>query len=243
MPVSDTKKPLNIYGDRATFVAAGHGADIASQREDQLDGLALAEIRRRVALRPPLPVKAWDMGCGAGGQAIRMARNGALVTAIDSDPAAGKALADTIARSEEAGLARCVDFRCFDIADLAAYDEGLPSPDLILSQRTIHYFPWDTAVGILSRWRSLALPGAHLYLSASGLDSELGGPGYADADKDVRQRFARITPALAVKHGILQPVCLYREKDMAKLFEASGWSTLQIFSSPFGNIKAVALCS
>jgi hypothetical protein len=52
-------------------------------------------------------------------------------------------------------------------------------------------------------------------------------------------RFAPLAPDVQQKHGITTSVCLYTESDMAFLLQASGWEVNHIFTSAFGNIKAV----
>jgi len=42
------------------------------------------------------------------------------------------------------------------------------------------------------------------------------------------------------KHGIHGPVCLYSEDDMKSILTESGFAVETLFSSTFGNIKAVA---
>lgn len=66
---------FNPYGDQKKFIAHGHGADIASQRADDLDMSALAITNGRTF--------SIDLACGAGGQALRMAKQGAKVLALD----------------------------------------------------------------------------------------------------------------------------------------------------------------
>lgn len=63
---------LNKYGDQPILLAAGHGADIASQRADDLNMMAIDHARSRSS------VFAIDIACGAGGQSLRLAQEGAL---------------------------------------------------------------------------------------------------------------------------------------------------------------------
>lgn len=79
-------------------------------------------------LAPHLPevLQDWsalDIGCGAGHQALELARRGARVTAIDPDP---RSLRQGRRAAEELGLAGSVTFRQMGVYDLAwtdgAYD-------------------------------------------------------------------------------------------------------------------------
>ena len=46
---------------------------------------------------------------------------------------------------------------------------------------------------------------------------------------------------MAKRHGILQPICLYEADDVARLLTQGGFMPERIFTSAFGNIKAVAI--
>lgn len=72
---------LNMYGDTLIRAAAGHGSDISSQRADELDELARARVNEIVTGQGGC--RALDAACGLGGQAIRLAQDGARVIATD----------------------------------------------------------------------------------------------------------------------------------------------------------------
>jgi len=55
----------------------GHGVDIASNRADSLDKEALAYVAAHAGCA------VLDLGCGAGGQSVRMVQAGARVVAVD----------------------------------------------------------------------------------------------------------------------------------------------------------------
>ena len=127
-------------------------------------------------------------------------------------------------------------FRQMDIAAIAAIDAR---PQVIVCQRMIHYLCYPDALEALRILRGIAAEGAMLYLSASGMDSELVD-GYEGQGVDVRQRFATLRPDRAEKHGITLPVCLYREGELAGLVREAGWRVDRVFRSGFGNVKLVA---
>ncbi len=225
---------LNSYGDVSVPAARGHGMDIASQRADTLDLLALERIGALRGAADGTPaVHALDVGCGKGGQAARMAQAGAQVLAVDVEDCA-QAVRQSM---RAAGVDdRAWIFRRRDIADI-----GLLAfrPQIVVCQRMIHYLRHGQALRALRALQRLAAPGAMLYLSASGLDSMLGD-GYGARELDLRQRFAPLRPDRAREHNIHRPVCLYREPELAALARASGWEPREVFRSDFGNIKLVA---
>ena len=225
-----TERSLNLYNDIPKFLATGHGADIASQRADDLDLMAIKHTGSRAS------TFAIDIACGAGGQAIRLAQQGASVVATD--------IADMaeIIKSASTGLPGRVTFVQQDMRSLDKLYNSLELlADVIICQRAIHYLPFPDAIGVISGIKKLLAPDGRLYLSASGIHSELG-EGYAgrEFDLSLSDRYGELSPAMRDKHGIHGPVCLYSEEDMAKLLINGGLVPEIIFSSKFGNIKAVA---
>jgi SAM-dependent methyltransferase len=111
--------------------------------------------------------------------------------------------------------------------------------DIIICQRAIHYLPFPEAVNVISWMKKLLAPDGRLYLSASGINSELGEyyPGHIYL---LEERYVELAPAMSEKHGIYGPVCLYSVHDMGKLLEIAGLVPETVFASQFGNIKAVA---
>jgi SAM-dependent methyltransferase len=228
------KDRLNLYGDVARPTEGGHGNDIASQRTDELDLLAVANITARMARSVgKSTVRALDIGCGKGGQAARMAMAGAQVMAIDVEDCAD----EVAALMREAGVGDgSWAFRQMGIEDIGKLNFR---PEIVVCQRMIHYLRWDDALRALSSLRLVAADGAMLYLSASGMHSELRD-GYADECIDVRERFAPLREDRAQHHEILLPVCLYWQDELAALAGEAGWSVSRVFRSDFGNVKLVA---
>lgn len=218
--------PLNLYGDKPEFLATGHGADIASQRADDLDMMSIERTRACA------PVFAIDIACGAGGQAIRLAQAGATVVAtdiVDMTEVIQASSADVPGKVNFVKL----DMRCLDKLHVELL------ADVIVCQRAIHYLPFHEAIGVIAGMKRLLSPDGRLYLSASGIHSELGD-GYAGRAADLEERYAELAPAMRDKHGIHGTVCLYSEEDMVQLLTAAGLAPEAVFSSKFGNIKAVA---
>lgn len=226
---------LNLYGDQKILTKGKFGVDIAIQRADDLDNLALEYIKHARDKGQPL-IAALDVGCGQGGQLIRMALAGAnLAMGVDAQD-----YKDSIrihAASNNVGSR--VHFVQMDMRQLRRTSLGLLSWDLIVCQRAIHYLPYQEALSSVSSMRSILCKGGRLYLSASGMPSELSD-GYADCTKNIRKRYSPLSSEMTGKHGIHGNVCLYSKEDMAMLLDEAGMNIEKIWVSDFGNIKALA---
>lgn len=223
------QEPINLYGDRRVATISGNGVDVASQRADDLDLMAVEYIQSVAGQKA---VFALDVGCGHGGQTARMAKAGASVIAMDSQDYRVE-IAKSLAR-EGIKSGQCFFFR----AGVEAQPVIGPV-DVVMCQRMIHYLDHQAA-GIALAWlHSLSVSGGRMFLSASGLGSELGD-GYPAKDLPVDRRFAQLSPEMADKHAILPPVCLYRPEELAELATKAGWVVEKVFTSPFGNVKLVA---
>lgn len=216
----------NLYGDDLSRVNSGHGVDVASQRLDDLDKAAI-ELIEALVLAGAKSVAVADYGCGRGGWAKAAAEstNVALVDAIDQEDFA----------REFSGTA--VSFRQADLArDLAGRREQY---DCILCQRTIHYLRWPDALNVCRLFNQALRKGGWLFISASGLGSELGD-GYPAAARRPEERFAKLSEENQRKHGIKQPVCLYTVDELAELLMLSEFQIDEAWASAFGNIKIIA---
>lgn len=229
--------PTELWLDTRTrrrLAGGGCGIDVASQRADDLDERCMAFLDARFAHNQDTCPSALDLACGQGGQALRMAAAGALVTAVDQHDH------ETVIQGE---AARRHIWRppVFVRADLRALPEDLSGApfDAIICQRAVHYLPYAQAVAALRAWPRYLKPGARVFLSASGLASELGCD-YPHQHKPVAERFAPLAPAMTARHDIQLPVCLYEAMDLVDLLHAAGFGIAEVFRSPFGNIKAVA---
>lgn len=221
---------LNQYGDKAIFLANGRGADIGLQREDDLDKLALERIAGLGICR------AIDVACGSGGQAIRMAKQGAKVHAFDICDMK-EAIENEISLSNSS-RALDIKFTQCDMRSMSHLTLGL-KVDVIVCQRAIHYLEYDEAVAVVASFSNLMQDWGRLYLSASGINSELG-INYVAAKENLDHRYAALSPFMKQKHGIHGPVCLYSINDMKRLIKDAGMYVERIFTSEFGNIKVVA---
>lgn len=219
-------EPLNQYGDKFKPTDDGHGVDIASQRQDELDKASLAFIRQANK-----PMRAVDLGGGFGIHSVRMAEAGADVTMID--------IADMTADSfRNSAASQKLRFVQKDFAALSP--EDLPERfDVLYSQRAIHYVPYDEAKKTLRMMFNHMVQGGAVFISAAGWDTEYGKT-YPDRDKPVQERFCMVTPDMQEKHGIRHNIVTYKEEELARLLEDSGFSDVSVTRSAFGNIKATA---
>lgn len=220
---------INVYGDHRIATQTGHGIDVASQRADDLDRMAIAHIKTLVAQQQR--VYALDAGCGHGGQAARMAQAGAYVQALDSEDYEAQVAHAMLAEGIQHGYV-------FQRVSVETHPWIGPC-DVIVCQRMIHYLKRNSARDVLFWFRCIAQTNAKLYLSASGMDSELG-EGYAGSTQPVHKRFAQLSPKMAKKHAIYPPVCLYRLDELSALVREAGWVVENAFLSEFGNVKIVA---
>ena len=218
---------------RRRLAGAGQGIDVASQRADDLDERCLAFLDARFAQNPTTRPSALDLACGRGGQTLRMVASGALVTAVDR-------------HDHGADIQRALSGRLipqpphFIQADFRALPEALPDApyDAIICQRAIHYLRYAEAVTAVRAWTHYLKPGGRVFLSASGLNSELGRR-YPHRDRPVAERYGYLASDMADRHAIQQPVCLYEAMDLVDLLHAAGLGVADVFLSPFGNVKAM----
>lgn len=220
---------LNLYGDTRQATSSGHGVDIASQRADDLDLKAIAYLQR-LASSGSIP-RALDLGCGFGGQAIRMAKAGANVVAMDVE--------NYSAVVAESAVKEGVGIRVEFVQAAVEASPTLTRFDAIVCQRMIHYLPYQKAIAALEWMYAMSRYSGQLFISASGLESELG-QGYRAAQLPVRRRFEHLAPEMASKHAIQPPVCLYKMEELTDIVKSVGWRVSEAFLSPFGNVKVIA---
>src|SRR5690606_32341721 len=111
--------------------------------------------------------------------------------------------------------------------------------DFIYTQRFLHYLNFDAAADFLSFLAEVSEQGGRLFISASGIDSELG-IGYPGRTIEIQNRFFHLSPAMAAKHGIYEQVCLYSEDELGHMLAGHQYEIQTILKAPFGNIKAIA---
>lgn len=209
-------------------MSATHGVDIASQWTDELDLEAL-----RFAVSPKIPKRiALDLGCGAGTQGVRFGVLGCRSVLYDVAD-----ISERIERITQALDLRGLEFRRLDLRQ--AIPEDFPAhTGIAYSQRFIHYLRFEEASHLLAMLASRLCSGARLFISASGMESELAG-GYAHIDRPVEQRFTTLAEPMRAKHSVREPVCLYTEDELAALLVRQGFTSIRTWTTPFGNVKGV----
>jgi hypothetical protein len=219
---------LNLYGEKVGKLAGTHGLDISSQRMDDLDRKCL-----QFALEQKSEdLAAVDLGCGLGIQGIRLALTGIKTLLVDTHPIGNK-----VKQLSELLELDTIQFLQKDARLLLPQD--LPEQIQILySQRFIHYLKFEEADALIGMMAQRMATGGRVFLSASGIGTELAD-GYADRDKAVHDRYSPLSEGMALKHQIHEPVCLYSEMDMKQLFKPHGFKEVLVWSSEFGNIKAI----
>ena len=221
--------PLNAHGDIVVTTTGTHGADISSQRIDDLDREALLHALR---LEERSGAVAVDLGCGIGIQGLRFATLGLTSLLIDRLP-----VEMTILRATSLQEVLPISYLMKDVRDLRA-DDLPPCIAFCYSQRFLHYLRFAEALCLLRLIRSRMRQGAKLFLSASGLQSELSAE-YAGRADALAHRFAPLSPQMAAKHEIHESVCLYTTDDLGFLCEQVSLRTERVFCSPFGNVKGI----
>lgn len=202
------------------------GVDVAVSRADDLDKLLLVHIKES---GNPLVL---DLGCGQGGQSFRMVDAGARVTGIDIH-SHGALFA---AYRSKSGLSETsLQYIQGDARQFASLTEHM-NFDLCCVQRMLHYLPYDDAKELLKSLKQ-SVTGA-LYVSVTGIESEIGAT-YVDKENSVAERFCTLSADAAETFSITESVCLYTQAEFVELLTTAGWSIEKIWTSAFGNHKAI----
>lgn len=219
---------LNPHGDKPRTLKGTHGTDISSSRLGDLDRSAI-----RFVLDSTGPVSGVDVGCGLGFPSIAMALTGADMTLVD--------VADLSQRFSDLSMllpSERITFLQKDIRLLSQRD--FPTLlNFLYSQRTIHYLPYVEALQFLRTMYSCLVPGGRVFISASGMKTELS-VGYEGAALPVTDRFFKLTPDMAKKHEIHEPICMYYPEEFETLLHEAGFTTVELITSgKFGNVKGI----
>lgn len=200
---------------------------------DENERLALEECAKRQ--RIDRRVSVFVIPAGRCELAIKFARLGASVTVGDAPELQREAENRALA----AGLRDDIRFVPCAINQLPADLPGEPY-DIIVLRRGLCRLPYHQARSIVRQLLLRLKIGGKLYISILGLHSELGD-GYPGREQPIEERFAQLSPALATKYGIDQPVCLYSERNLFMLLLEAGASVLRTLTTTYGNVKGVAV--
>lgn len=214
----------------------GYGADIATDREDDLDRACLAQVERLFAAKGV--VLALDIGGGHGSMSVKMADRGALVTLVDPIPHPIHVLNRASPNIRHAAK------KIQELAppDILGFDGR--KLDIIYGQRCLHYLPYAEALATLQKLRGeYAAPRCGIFLSFSSLDCALAKSGYAGRDFPVTSPQRHCVPQNeeAAYLGICHPMTLYRKEEVAQLLSEAGFGNIDITQSAYGNFKALAM--
>jgi trans-aconitate methyltransferase len=219
-------EPINLYGDKLVPTSGHHGADIALQRVDDLDRECLIFAAQNACQSG----KAVDIGCGSGSFGIRLAALGHKVCLYDVlEKSSLLERASTLFPFIQIKYYQC------DVRKLTA-DSIDVDTDIFYSQRTIHYLRYQEAITLLKLFRKNMASSGRLFISASGIDSELGNK-YLRIE--INNRFDYISNEMQSKHQIHERVCLYSKSDMVQLCEYTVFSVIDVWLSSFGNVKII----
>ena len=227
---------INSYGDKLILAGQNHGADISTQRADDLDLISLNYVSQHKEKK----LSCLELGAGRGAQSVRLLTAGAQYVLstdmIDFSHDFFNHVTLENHSKEKAHFAKIdlINDDCENIINKYSLKF-----DIITFQRTIHYFTYSDALKVLSMLSSFMNQDSQLFLSASGMSSELS-TNYPDSLKNVKNRFSCLSSPLATKHGILAPVCLYHKNELIELCQDSGLHVVMAQESDFGNVKIIA---
>jgi SAM-dependent methyltransferase len=198
----------------------GHGVDVAVKRADDVDKKILTYIAGHPGCR------VLDLGSGAGGQSVRMAKAGAQVTAVDQFD---------FTDQFEAYKNDQLQFVNGDVQQLAIL---LPDQEftVALCQRTVHYLPYKQAKEFLGAVQAYTTD--KLFISVTGTGSLIGDV-YPAKNAALEERFSVLSDLGRDMFSIHEPVCLYSQEEFVSLLQSAGWVVDECWVSAFGNIKAV----
>ena len=200
---------------------------------DETERLALEECVKRQRFDQRVSVLV--IPAGRCELAVKFARLGAKVIVADNATQQRQIEGRILASGQQ-------DHITYLEGELTDFPESPPGDpfDIIVVRRGLSVMPYEQARQIVRQLLLNLKIGGRLYVSILGLHSELGD-AYADGDKPVEQRFARLSPALANKYGIQSEVCLYSERNLFMLLLDAGASVLRTMTTTHGSVKAIGV--
>jgi len=109
--------------------------------------------------------------------------------------------------------------------------------DVVYMGSFLHYLKYDDAIKLLTIIKKKMRVGGRVFVSVSGLNSELG-VGYEN-ERDIKRRFSYLDSNNRDRFLIQKQVVLYEKKDLVKVFTDIGFKLIEIKETAFGNLKGV----
>ncbi|MEL8056304.1 MAG: class I SAM-dependent methyltransferase, partial [Pseudomonadota bacterium] len=207
---------LNLYGDKLPAYTGRRGANISSQRVDDLDRLCNMHSAR-LHIKGRKKLRTVDLGCGDGIQGLRFSLYGYESYLYDKE-----ALPREILALRSVYPLVKFKFRKCDLSDVSNVKLPPNGVDICYSQRSIHYLDFFTARNLLSKVCDRMSSAGLLFISASGLSSEIGH-AHPDKLKSVEQRYSKLPIKMANNHSIHDEICVYSSDDLEKLGRQAGF--------------------
>lgn len=207
-------------------------AKLLETYSDELERLVLEEVHKR--RRSNGGVNALVLPAGQSALPAEMARLGCQVTGADHSDYAR----DFRGRALAAGT----DMAFAAVDSPQALPDDLPGQpyDIVVLRRGLCSLAYGDARRIVRQLLRKLKIGGKLYISILGLHSELG-ENYTGANVRIEDRLHPLSPAMARKYGIDNPVCLYSERNLFMLLMEAGGSVLRTFTTTHGSVRGIAV--
>ncbi|PID83203.1 hypothetical protein CSB11_02560 [Candidatus Campbellbacteria bacterium] len=110
--------------------------------------------------------------------------------------------------------------------------------DIVYCSRFLHYLKYNQTENFLKILKKTLNNEGKIFFSISGINSELS-KDYEDKEKNIQDRFSKLSFENQKKFKIKQKVCLYSKNETKELFEKY-FKIQDIWESDFGNIFVIA---
>ena len=206
------------------------GHDVSSQRFDDLDKSCIEFAIDCLKYKRKKNI-AIDLGCGLGIQGLRLGLLGYVTHVYDIAPL------PQVIREINLHYPLCkVRSLRTDLRDIKK--NQFPQADIVYSQRFLHYLRYNDAKMLLHKIFEVMRNDGRLFLSVSGLHSEIG-QNHPHREVSIEERYAKLPTELAAHHDIHEAMCPYSEGELVTLCRSVGFSCLSASCSEFGNVKGI----
>lgn len=217
---------------RAAFGGFGHETSAAYMDEHE------AHLNASIAMRVKTgeKIRVLDLACGMGKTSLRLAKSGAVVTAIDLNPETPAHIQSGL-QTENLPQDR-VRVITKDMRQLPEKIPGGPF-DYILFQRALDCLPYIEGEKVMRKLSANLKSGGGIYLTVSSPSADYA-KDYAGQNKPIKTRFDRLAPEFQMAHHFTQPICMYHPPELRKLAAKSGLRCEQLYLSAAGSNKLIA---